>query len=368
MADEYMKKMASLLVNYSTQVKEGDAVVIAADASARDMMLEIYREVLRAGGIPMIVPQFEDASYIFYATASDAQLDAVHPLMDDIAKKTDVSIQLLAGTNLKSLSTIDPSRIARRSKAQSYLMDIFMERQAKKELRWVLGPYPSPAYAQEASMSTEAYEEFVYKACLLDADDPVAEWQRLSKVQQVVCDYLEKCSELRYVGVDTDLTMSIKGRTWINCDGDNNMPDGEVFTGPVEDSVNGTIRFTYPAIYHGNEVEDVRLTFKDGKVVEARASKGEAFLNKMLDTDEGARYVGEAAIGTNAGITHFSKNMLFDEKMGGTIHIALGAGYPETGSTNKSSIHWDILKDMKDGGKVYADDELIYEDGTFLIL
>ena len=359
--------MAKLLVHYSTKVTRGDYVLISGEVISRPLLMELYREVLRAGAHPQMLPTFDEQSHTFLSLASDEQLQFLSPLEKELIERVDVTIDILSELNLKQNSTIDPSKMAMRSKARGAIMERFMERQGTGDLRWVLGPYATQAYAQEAGMSLEEYEAFICHACHLDKEDPVAEWERISAEQQKLCDWLGKREEFRFVGTDTDLTMSCKGRTWINCDGDNNMPDGEVFTGPVEDSANGTIRFTYPGIYAGVEIEDIRLTFKDGTVVDSKASKGQNMLEKTLDTDEGSRSIGEIAIGTNYGIQQFTKNMLFDEKIGGTMHMALGAGYPESGSSNVSAIHWDILKDMKDGGKVYADGELFYENGKILI-
>jgi aminopeptidase len=215
-------------------------------------------------------------------------------------------------------------------------------------------------------MSLTEYEDFVYASCLINKKDPIAEWKKIRKEQERICNFLNKASKIRIVGEDTDLTFDAKGRKWMNCSGDKNMPDGEVFTGPVENSVNGRIRFTYPGIYMGREVEDISLVFKKGKVTRASAAKGENLLKELIKI-KGADRLGEAAIGTNYGITRFTKNMLFDEKMGGTIHMALGNAYPETGALNKSAIHWDILKDMKKNAEIYADNELFYKNGKFLV-
>jgi aminopeptidase len=206
----------------------------------------------------------------------------------------------------------------------------------------------------------------VYASCLINKKDPIAEWKKIHKEQERICNFLNKASKIRIVGEDTDLTFNTKGRKWMNCSGDKNMPDGEVFTGPVENSVNGRIRFTYPGIYMGREVEDISLVFKKGKVTRASAAKGENLLKELIKI-KGADRLGEAAIGTNYGITRFTKNMLFDEKMGGTIHMALGNAYPQTGALNKSAIHWDILKDMKKNAEIYADNELFYKNGKFLV-
>ncbi|MDD4280894.1 MAG: aminopeptidase [Candidatus Methanofastidiosa archaeon] len=367
MADPYHVRMARLLVHYCTGVTEGDYVLISGEAIARPLLLEIYREVLTSGAHPQLIPTFHEASYVFYATASDAQLQYVTPLEKELVERANVSIDILSETNLKQHTSLDPARMAMRRKARGGIMERFMERQATKDLRWVIGPYATQAYAQEAGMSLEEYEAFVYRACHLDKEDPVAEWKRISADQERLCRWLSKRSEFRFVGKDTDLSMSCAGRTWINCNGDNNMPDGEVFTGPVEDSAQGTIRFTYPGIHDGREIEDITLTFKEGRVVSASAAKGGDLLEKTLETDDGSRGIGEIAIGTNYGIQTFTKNMLFDEKMGGTMHLALGAGYPESGSKAVSSLHWDMLKEMRDGGKVYADGELFYENGLFVI-
>jgi aminopeptidase len=367
MVDKAIENMAKLLVHYSTKVKKGDYVLISGEVISRPLLMAIYKETLKAGANPQMLPTFDEQSNTYLSLASDEQLQYVSPLDKELIETVDVTIDILSELNVKQNSSIDPARMAMRSKAKGPLMERFMERQGNGELRWVLGPYATQGYAQEAGMSLDEYQAFITKACHLDKEDPVAEWERISAEQKKLCNWLGKREEFRFVGRDTDLTMSCGGRVWINCDGDNNMPDGEVFTGPVEDSAAGTIRFTYPGIYAGVEVEDIRLTFKDGKVVEATASKGQDMLEKMIDTDEGSRFIGEIAIGTNYGIQQFTKNMLFDEKIGGTMHLALGAGYPESGSTNVSAIHWDILKDMKDGGRVYADGELFYENGKFLI-
>ena len=228
-------------------------------------------------------------------------------------------------------------------------------------------PYPISAQAQEAAMSLEEYEDLVYKSCLVDKEDPVAEWKRIHEQQEKICHFLNQMEEIHVLGEDTDLTFSVKGRKWVNCSGKENMPDGEVFTSPVEDSANGTVRFTLPGIYSEREVEEIRLTFKYGKVVKASAAKGDELLQQLLKI-EGADRLGETAIGTNYGITRFTKDMLFDEKMGGTIHMALGQNpTPETGGLNESALHWDILKDMNEGGEICADRKLFYKNGKFVI-
>jgi len=216
-------------------------------------------------------------------------------------------------------------------------------------------------------MSISEYEDFVYGAGYIDRKDPIAEWKELEKKQEGICKILDGKKRLRIVSKDTDLKMSIEGRKWVNCCGTANFPDGEVFTGPVEDSVEGHIRFSFPGIYEGREIEDIQLPFKKGRVIKAVAAKGEELLEQLLETDKGARYVGEIAAGTNYNIQKFTKHMLFDEKIGGTVHLAIGRSIPESLGKNQSAIHWDMLCDMKKGGEIYADGELVYKDGKFLI-
>lgn len=364
--DERLNKLAKVLVGYSVEVKEGQRVQIAGTTASEPLLREIYREVLRAGGHPRIHMRFEDQQYIFYRHARDHQLDDTDPITLHEMGEIDCVIQAFPDLNPHALSSIDPDRKQRLTRAMKPIVDILFERWGKGELKWVGTVCPTPALAQEARMSFGEYSEFVFECMHLNDDDPVSFWKDFSVKQQKICDRLNGTSEMRYVGRDTDLTFRTEGRTWINCDGKNNFPDGEIFTGPVEDSVEGSIRFTYPGIYQGEEIEDIFLRFESGRVVEARAAKGEKLLLKLLDTDSGSRYVGEIAIGTNNNIERFTKTMLFDEKMGRTVHLALGMGIPGSGSKNQSAIHWDMLKDMSDGGEIYADGKLIYREGRFL--
>jgi aminopeptidase len=278
-----------------------------------------------------------------------------------------VLLTLWGGFNTKNLTGIDPKRKSAAQKARLELTKIFMERTATGDMRWCGTMFPNQANAQEAEMSMEEYEDFVFKACFVDRPDPTAEWRRVEREQERIVLFLNAKKVIKVEGIDTDLTLTVAGRKWINCCGRMNMPDGEVFTGPIEDSAQGIVRFTYPAIYGGREVTDVRLTFKDGKVTQAKAEKGEDFLRAMIDTDDGAKRVGEFAMGTNYGIQRFTKDILFDEKIGGTIHLALGHSLAESGGVNESGIHWDMICDLKNGGRMWADGEKFYEDGKFLI-
>jgi aminopeptidase len=363
----YYQKLATVLTRYSLPIRAGQEVAIMCDVAAQDAALEIYKEVLKLGAYPTLLASFGNARDYVFKYGTEDQITHKSYLLRELYSHTDHLIRLVADENTKVLSNVEPRLIALQQTSLRDIVDIMMERETRGEYHWTLTVIPTNAMAQEAGMSLDDYRAFVFGAELLDDADPIASWQEVSRSQQHWCDWLTKRSEFRFVGKDTDLSMSCAGRTWINCNGDNNMPDGEVFTGPVEDSAEGTIRFTYPGIHDGREIEDITLTFKEGRVVSASAAKGGDLLEKTLETDDGSRGIGEIAIGTNYGIQTFTKNMLFDEKMGGTMHLALGAGYPESGSKAVSSLHWDMLKEMRDGGKVYADGELFYENGLFVI-
>ena len=304
---------------------------------------------------------------LFYRYASNEQLKHVPKPLELTMETYDVRISILAETNTRALSSVDPGRMVMHQQARTELMRTFMRRSATGDLRWTVAPFPTNALAQDAEMSLIEYEDFVYSACLPDMNDPVGYWERFSIRQQKIVDWLKDKRQVHVKGRETDLYLSIAGRTFVNCDGRENMPDGEVFTGPVEDSVEGHVYFSYPAIHGGREVTGVRLWFEHGRVVKASAEKNEAFLIQTLDTDAGARFVGEFAIGTNDAITSFTREILFDEKISGSFHIALGAGYPETGSKNESAIHWDMICDLRDGGEIWVDDKLLYRSGKFVI-
>ena len=365
LCDPRVRKLARLLVRYSTDVQKGEKVLISGTTASEPLLREVLREVLDAGGHPMVRMTFAEADTIFYGHAQEHQLDYEDPLAYHELDTIDVAIRCFPDLNPHSLAGVAAAKKQRVMRARKKMTERFFERWGKGEARWVGTAYPTPALAQEAQMSLEDYAEFVFACGNLNEDDPIAWWQDFSVRQEKICARLNGRKTLRYVGLDTDITFGIDGRTWMNCDGKVNFPDGEVFTGPVEDSVEGEIRFTFPGIFQGQQVEDIRLRFEKGRVVEAHAAKGEELLHALLDTDENSRIVGEVAIGTNFGIDRFTKNMLFDEKMGGTIHVAVGAGIPVTGSTNVSAVHWDMLKDMRDGGRIFVDDELVYENGAF---
>jgi aminopeptidase len=367
MADPRIEKLADVLVNYSVAVQPGDKVVVRGETPATPLLEAVYVKVLQAGGHPLMMVNLPGAQELLFRYASDEQLQHIPEPMKLMLETYDVSIGIMGTDNTKALSNIDPAKMILVNRAGKEMMKISMQRAAAGDLRWTVTLFPTNAHAQDAEMSLSEFEDFVYGACMPDMDDPVGYWHRFSAWQQRIVDWLKGKEHVHVVGPDTDLHLSIAERTFINSDGKHNMPSGEVFTGPVEDSVEGHVHFSYPAIYGGREVAGVRLWFEGGKVVKATADKNEDFLLQTLDTDEGARYVGEFAIGTNEGITRFTRQMLFDEKINGSFHIAMGAGYPETGSKNESAIHWDMLCDMRDGGKIWVDDELLYKDGKFEI-
>jgi len=367
MSDVYLERMAKVMTHYSLDIKEGQDILVTGGVEGSPLMLEVYKEVLRLGAIPTMLPSLYYDQEIFFKYANDEQLTKVNPMIKFVYENYDGMIQIISQRNTKNMTNVDPKKMAKRNASYRDVIRTVSEREAKGEYQWVLTEYPTDAIAQEASMSLLDFKEFMFKACLVDREDPVSEWKAISKKQDRICEWLDRREEFRYVGLDTDLAFSIKGRKWINCDGKKNFPDGEVFTCPVEESVNGKIRFTYPLIYQGNEIEDVKLSFKDGEVESYSAAKGEALLKEIIATDEGSNKVGEIAIGTNYGIERFTKNILFDEKIGGTVHLALGLSAEPSIGKNVSSIHLDIIKEMRDGGKIYADDELFYENGKFLI-
>jgi aminopeptidase len=348
-------------------VRAGDHVAISGSPAAAPLITATYREVLRAGGYPYSFVALPGLDTLLYAEASDDQLTHVSRVDAMVRNEFDGLIAIRSETNTRALSGVDPARQALRQRAYAPLMEAFMRRGASGELRWCSTLFPTEAYAQDADMSLADFEDFVYGATYADQDDPVAHWRAMHDTQQRYVDWLKGKRQITVTGPNADLRLSIEGRTFINSDGKHNMPSGEIFTGPVEDSVEGWVRFSYPAVTHGREVDGIELVFEAGRVVKATATKNEAFLLAQLDTDPGARVLGEWAIGTNDRIDRFTKSILFDEKIGGTIHMAVGAGYPETGSTNKSAVHWDMICDMRSGGRIAADDEVFYDSGRFLI-
>ena len=366
MIDKRLEKLAYVLIHHSLRIRKNDLFVISGNSVATPLIKEVYKQAVQAGAYPYTRIGIDGLAETYYKHASEKQLKYMSPIAKFEIEHIDARLAIISPENTKSMTNVDPKKQAMSSAAQKEIHQIFLDRAAKKELRWCVTQYPTNAAAQDADMSLEEYEDFIFKAAHVEKKDPVGHWNKVFREQEKVRKLLVSKKKLYVIAEDTDLTVSVTGRKWINCYGKENFPDGEVFTGPIENSAEGYISYSFPVSHGGREVDDIKLWFKKGKVVKAKASKGEKFLNSMLDMDKGSRRVGEFAFGLNYGIKKYTKNTLFDEKIGGTIHIAVGSGYPETGSKNKSSLHWDMMCDLRKHGEVYADDDLIYKNGKFL--
>lgn len=371
MTDLRVQKFAKILVEHSARIVPGDRVLIEATTAAEPLVRELYIQILERGGIPHpmigfpgMVPFVQDDMYLTYA--SDTQLDFIPTFYKIAYDQFESRIRIHSATNTRATSSLDPVKSQRRGKAISAITASQMRRGGEGVFKWVTTLFPTDGYAQDAGMSLKDYEDFVFNAVHAHEEDPIAYWNSTAAGQQKAIDFLAGKDVVTLRGPNVDLTLSIKGRKFMNSTGTYNMPDGEIYTGPVEDSVNGWVRFTYPAIYGGVAVEGAELTFNRGRVEQAKAEKNEDYLIKMLESDDGSRYLGEFAIGTNFDIDRFTGNILFDEKIGGTFHMALGAGYPETGSHNKSAIHWDMICDLRTDSEIHVDGELFYKNGKFV--
>lgn len=371
MTDIRVQKFAKVLVEHSTRVVPGDRILIEGTTAAEPLIRELFIQILEKGGIPHpmvalpgMMPFSQDEMYLTYA--KDTQLDFVPTFYKLAYDQFEGRVRIHSATNTRGTTNIDPAKSQRRGKALGSITESQMRRGAEGVFKWVTTLYPTEAYAQDAGMSLVEYENFVFGAVHAQENDPVAYWNSTSEDQQNAIDFLSNKSQVVLRGPNVDLTLSIKGRKFENSIGVYNMPDGEIFTGPVEESVNGWVRFTYPAIYGGVAVEGAELTFSNGRVETAKAEKNQDYLIKMLETDPGSRFLGEFAIGTNRDINRFTGNILFDEKIGGSFHMALGAGYPETGSKNHSAIHWDMICDLREDSEITADGKPFYKNGQFV--
>jgi len=356
--DARAKKAAIILVEYSTKIKKNDRVTINCNNESKELALEIYRQALRKEAYPEIRATLAGQSYAYYANASEEQLKKFPKKAWYDIKNTDVVIFLGSPENTRELTNIDPKLVSTRQKILRKI-----QRYRVEKTRWCIFDYPCNALAQEAEMSLEEFEEFVYSSTNID-------WAEHTKKMNHLKEIIDKGSVARIIGKDTDITFGIKGRKGVNSGGTHNLPDGEVFTAPEENTTTGYISYTFPAIYGGREVDGVKLGFEKGKVVKCEATKNEDFLKKMISMDKGSCKLGEFGIGTNFGIKKFCKLILFDEKIGGTIHLALGSAYKECGGKNTSGLHWDMIKDLRKeagGGKIIIDGKVIQEDGKFLI-
>jgi aminopeptidase len=368
MPDPRLSRLARVLVDYSIDVQPNERVAISAPTLAAPLVEAVFLRVLERGGFPHLLLALPGLDSLFLQRASDAQLDYVSPLLQTAYGEFEGLVSLSAPANTRELSGVDPEKQGRRRKAMAPLSELILKRAAQGKYKWVGANFPVNALAQDAEMSLAEYEDFVYGACHVNGDDdPTAHWLGVRDTQQKLVDWLAPHDKVEIRGPNVDLRLSVKGRTFINACGRRNMPDGEIFTSPVEDSVEGWVRFSFPAVIYGRAVEGVELKFEAGRVVQAAAAKNEDFLLSCLDTDAGARVLGEFAIGTNFGIARFSRNVLFDEKIGGTIHLAVGAGFPDAGGLNRSGLHWDMVTDMRPDGQILVDGELLYEGGQFKV-
>lgn len=368
--DPRIDRWAKTLVRYCLAVQPGQLITIAATPAAEPLVRAVYREVLRAGGHPVPQIHLPSLTEVALEEGSDEQLTWISPTDRLLAERADARLTISSETNTRRLSGVDPKRQALQGRVRRELRAIRDQHFVPADDRWCGTLYPTEAYAQEAGMSLHDFEEFVYGACFLNEEDPAAAWRALGARQQFYVDWLEGKREVHVVGPDTDLKLSIAGRTFRNSDGKRNFPSGEFFTSPIETSAEGHIRYTIPSSVNGHRVRDIRLTFERGRVVAASAAEGQRFLEEMLETDEGARTLGEFAFGNNWDIQRPTGNILFDEKIGGTVHLALGNSYPETGGKNVSGLHWDMICDLRPaagGGKVYVDGELFLEDGRLIL-
>jgi len=366
LVDPRVTKQAEILVDYSLKVLRGENISVIADFEAKPLIFELYKLLIKRGALEV---KLHFSSYefdeIYFKNVSSLQLKHFPKISDFEARNVDCYIRIASSANTRGLSGVDAEAISLRQKVLRPITDYRVEK-----TRWVVSRFPTEAQAQEADMSLGEYEDFVFSA--INAVD----WKSLFKKQEKLTKYLSGANKVRIKGPQTDLTLGKADRPAINGGGDHNMPDGEVFTSVVESNANGYITYTYPAIYMGREFQEVYLEFENGKVIKAKASKGEGDLNKILDMDHGARYIGELGIGNNFKITRFTKDILFDEKIGGSIHIALGKGYKETGSKNESGLHWDMIKDLRNGlgspkrsesGEIWFDEKLVQKNGKWLI-
>lgn len=350
------------MVEYSLKIKSGQQVHLQTSPLADEFNLAFIEEVTKAGGHVFTSNTIPGSAEVFFKHATNKQLDYVNPVNKLIVEKFDARMLVQANANTRELSGVDPKKTVRAQKAGAQMFKTMLRRIEKKQFAWCMTVYPTNALAQEANMSLNDYREFVYEAGMLNAKDPVALWKAEEKKQKKLANWLKGKNKVVLKGDDIDLTFSIKGRKFIPCAGDLNFPDGEIFTSPVENSVNGWVRFKYPALFGGQEIENIELWFENGKVVKEKAARNQELLTAQLNTDKGARVLGEWGIGTNYNIKKFSKNILFDEKLGGTIHLAMGLGFEEAGGKNTSGLHWDMLCDMAES-EILVDGKLFYKNG-----
>jgi aminopeptidase len=351
---------AVLVADWCLEVQPGEQVLIETTTLALEPAVALHRALLEREAWPLLRLSPGDLEADFYRHARDLHLDGVAPIQLAEYEAADASVRISAPANMHALAGVDPLLVSRRAHAQERL------RAARGRRRWCVTIWPTPALAEQAGMSARAYSEFVERALFLDRPDPVAAWAALRDMQAQVIERLASAREIYIETAGTDLRLNVEGRTWINSDGRRNMPSGEVFTGPHEHSANGVIRFDVPSNGRGADVAGVELTFAQGEVVAARADVGDEHLQAALAIDAGARFLGELGIGTNTGIDRATGSTLLDEKIAGTVHLALGNSYPETGGTNQSALHWDLICDLREGGRLSVDGDVVSQDGVLV--
>jgi aminopeptidase len=359
--DELITRWADLLVDYCLRVAPGETIVIGSGWEGRPLVAACARAVIVRGAHPLVRLDLPDLAEFFLQNATEPQLAYLPPTALFEAVAADARIRIAAESDTRSMARIDPARQATMDKARDPI------RRAARRQRWVLTQFPTAAYAADARMEMAEYEAYVGSAMFLDQSDPVAAWQALGGRQSGLVEFMSRVETVRIEADGTDLTLSVAGRTWINSDGRRNMPSGEIFTGPVEDSPQGRLRCGFPVCRGGRELVGITLEFDCGRVVSAHADQGEDYLRSMLDLDPGARRLGELGLGLNPGINRFTGSILYDEKIGGTVHLALGQSYPETGGRNESALHWDLIVDTRRGGRITADGQVVMEDGNWKV-
>jgi aminopeptidase len=365
--DPRVARLGELAVSYSLGLQPGQVLRVDAPPVAAPLAVEIYRAALAAGAHPYVDLQLERLPELMLAEGSDEQLDYVSPIARAEIEQVDALVTIWSESNTRALTNADPARQQRLFAAQQELAKVRWARMSRGELAWLGVLFPTEAHAQDAEMSLDEYERFVYRACHVEeADDPVAHWLGVRDELGARAEALAEARELRVVGPGTDLRVRVEGRRWMAADGHYNMPDGEIFTSPLEAHTEGEVSFTFPALFHGREVTEIRLRFEGGEVVRAEAARGREYLDSLLAMDDGARRLGEVAFGMNYEVDRFTQNTLFDEKIGGTMHFALGSAFKEVGGENESSLHWDLVCDLREEGEVYADGELVWRAGRFL--
>lgn len=367
MIDKRITRMAAILINHSARIEQGDRVVIEGTTAAEPLIRALYREILNQGGYPHLLLDFPEKKAELLRYGQMGQVTKPDELRKYAYENFESRIKIHSLTNTSAMDGFATEQQAWLQKANQEILKTQMERGASGKFKWVTTLFPTPAYAEQAGMSLDSYKDFVFQACLANREDAIPSWEAVHQKQQSALELFQGHDRVQLSGPNIDLTLSVKGRQFINSYGRHNLPDGEIFTGPVEHSANGWVHFSYPAIYNGVIVKDVKLSFEDGKVVQASAGHREDYLLELINADNGSRYLGEFALGMNDQIDRFTGNILFDEKIGGTIHLALGAGYPETGSRNQSMVHWDMICDLREDSEIHVDGSLVYQNGSFLV-